>query len=141
MKTPMMRGWVSSKEERVMTTSIFMDAVRNMMSIVRLALNPKDLSWFQTPKDISKESRLYWIDSLDGGFFVMETAEGFVRIEHVDKSLIVTKMDKNFFIPEDGTNGVIWSEEVFSGRFIDVCRYILTWKERRENHIYGYFNI
>ena len=137
----MMRGWVSSKEERVMTTSIFMDAVRNMMSIVRLALNPKDLSWFQTPKDISKESRLYWIDSLDGGFFVMETAEGFVRIEHVDKSLIVTKMDKNFFIPEDGTNGVIWSEEVFSGRFIDVCRYILTWKERRENHIYGYFNI
>ena len=141
MKTPMMRGWVSSKEERVMTTSIFMDAVRNMMSIVRLALNPKDLSWFQTPKDISKESRLYWIDSLDGGFFVMETAEGFVRIEHVDKSLIVTKMDKNFFIPEDGTNGVIWSEEVFEGRFIDVCKYILTWKERRENHIYGYFNI
>ena len=137
----MMRGWVSSKEERVMTTSIFMDAVRNMMSIVRLALNPKDLSWFQTPKDISKESRLYWIDSLDGGFFVMETAEGFVRIEHVDKSLIVTKMDKNFFIPEDGTNGVIWSEEVFEGRFIDVCKYILTWKERRENHIYGYFNI
>ena len=121
----------------------FMEAVRNMMSMVRLALNPKDLSWFQTPENISEESRLYWIDSLDGGFFVMETAEGFVRIEHVNKSLslIVTKMDKNFFIPEDGTNGVIWSEEVFSGRFIDVCRYILTWKERRENHIYGYFNI
>ena len=115
-----------------------MEAVRNMMSMV-LALNPKDLSW--TPKDISKESRLYWIDSLDGGFFVMETAEGFVRIEHVDKSLILTKMEDNFFIPEDGTNGVIWSEEVFSGRFIDVCRYIITWKERRENHIYGYFNI
>ena len=117
------------------------EKLSNLMKIVRLALNPNDLFWFQTPKDISKESRLYWIDSLDGGFFVMETAEGFVRIEHVDKSLIVTKMDKNFFIPEDGTNGVIWSEEVFSGRFIDVCRYILTWKERRENHIYGYFNI
>lgn len=117
------------------------EKLSNLMKIVRLALNPKDLSWFQTPKDISKESRLYWIDSLDGGFFVMETAEGFVRIEHVDKSLIVTKMDKNFFIPEDGTNGVIWSEEVFSGRFIDVCRYILTWKERREKHVYGYFNI
>ena len=117
------------------------EKLSNLMKIVRLALNPKDLSWFQTPKDISKESRLYWIDSLDGGFFVMETAEGFVRIEHVDKSLIVTKMDKNFFIPEDGTNGVIWSEEVFEGRFIDVCRYILVWKERRETHIYGYFNI
>ena len=118
------------------------EKLSNLMKIVRLALNPKDLSWFQTPKDIiSKESRLYWIDSLDGGFFVMETGEGFVRIEHVDKSLIVTKMDKEFFIPENGTNGVIWSEEVFSGRFIDVCRYILTWKERRENRIYGYFNI
>ena len=108
------------------------EKLSNLMKIVRLALNPKDLSWFQTP-NISKESRLYWLEYLDGGFFVMETAEGFVRIEHVDKSLIVTKMDKNFFIPEDGTNGVIWSEEVFSGRFIDVCRYILTWKERRES--------
>ena len=118
-----------------------MDAVRNMMKIVRLALNPKNDFWFQTPENISEESRIYWIEYLDGGFFVMETAEGFVRIEHVDKSLIVTKMDKAFFIPENGTNGVIWSEEVFEGRFIDVCKYILTWKERRENHIYGYFNI
>ena len=117
------------------------EKLSNLMKIVRLALNSKDLSWFQTPENISEESRIYWIEYLDGGFFVMETTEGFVRIEHVDKSLIVTKMDKEFFIPENGTNGVIWSEEVFSGRFIDVCKYILTWKERRENHIYGYFNI
>ena len=117
------------------------EKLSNLMKIVRLALNPKDLSWFQTPENISGETSLYWLEYFDGGLFVMETAEGFVRIEHVDKSLIVTKMDKNFFIPEDGTNGVIWSEEAFSGRFIDVCRYILTWKERREKHVYGYFNI
>lgn len=117
------------------------EKLSNLMKIVRLALNPNDLFWFQTPKNISGETSLYWLEYFDGGFFVMETAEGFVRIEHVDKSLIVTKMDKEFFIPENGTNGVIWSEEVFEGRFIDVCRYILTWKERRENHIYGYFNI
>ena len=117
------------------------EKLSNLMKIVRLALNPNDLFWFQTPENISGETSLYWLEYFDGGLFVMKTAEGFVRIEHVDKSLIVTKMDKNFFIPEDGTNGVIWSEEVFSGRFIDVCRYILTWKERRENHIYGYFNI
>ena len=97
--------------------------------------------WFRSSENISEESSLYWLEFLYGGLFVMETAVGFVSIEHVDNTLVIDKVDKDFESPNDEYEGALWGEEVFEGRFIDACRYILTWKERRENHIYGYFNI
>lgn len=116
--------------------------IRNLMKRIRISegMDPEDF-WFRSSENISEETNLYWLEYMYGGMFVIETAVGWVSIEHVNNSLVLNKIDKEFFIPEDGMNGVLWVEDVFSGRFIDVCRYILAWKERRENHIYGYFNI
>ena len=115
-----------------MKTIIFMDAVRNMMKIVRLALNPNDLFWFCSSENISGETSLYWLEYFDGGLFVMKTAVGFVSLKLNHGEFEIEKVDKDFEIPNDGCEGVLWSEDIFEGRFIDACRYIIIWREARK---------
>lgn len=118
---------------RKIMNSIKMAEVIDLMKDIRITegMEPDDF-WFCSSENISGETSLYWLEYFDGGLFVMETAVGFVSLKLNHGEFEIEKVDKDFEIPNDGCEGVLWSEEVFEGRFIDACRYILIWREARK---------
>ena len=110
----------------------FIEEVRDLMMDIRVAegMNPNDF-WFRTPENISETTRLYFLKFIEGGYYVvMETAVCCVSLnEWLEPQGCLKKYE--YEVPEVGTDGVVYKEELFKGSFIDACKYLLFRKRKR----------
>ena len=113
----------------------------NLMKSIRM-VEDTEIFW-RSSESLHEEVTVYWLDGYYPGFFI-DTGRGFIFVRREMLGITYSNIfsienwtgsnwDKCIFDPANGIHGLTRKcKSVFTGGFMDACRYVLdSWMSRR----------